>query len=121
MSEWTIGTLKEHVERILEEKERATQIAKGEVDRRLDEMNELRRQIETERGQFVTRELYDERHAELENKVEIQRENLSGYGARLSRMEGGTQVKASTIGLGLTGLGVFLGVVVVVVNLLTGS
>jgi hypothetical protein len=92
----------------------ATNVAKREVDRRLNEMNQLRKQIESERGRFVEREYYDQAHKNLETQV-------NSLDRRVSAMEGGNQIKASTIGWGLAAAGVFVTVVVVVVNLLTAG
>src|ERR1035441_4420028 len=41
----------------------ALSIIKNATDLRLESMNELRKQIETERGSFVARELYDREHS----------------------------------------------------------
>ena len=43
----------------------ALNAAKEATDKRLESMNELRKQIDTERGTFVTRELYDREHRRL--------------------------------------------------------
>lgn len=45
--------------------ERALLVAKSEIDRRLNDMNELRAQIASERGEFVRREKFDADHDTL--------------------------------------------------------
>jgi len=98
---WDVDTLKEYVERILDEQTEARKIAKAEVDRRLDAMNELRDQIDSERGRYVEREMYDQRHQDLERRV-------GGVEGRLSNIEGGIQIRAATIGWGLAALAVLI-------------
>jgi len=40
-------------------------IARDEINRRLNEMNELRSQITAERGEFLRRDMFDREHANL--------------------------------------------------------
>jgi hypothetical protein len=47
-------SLKEHVEVILEEREKQLAMTRTDLERRLEQMNELRTQINSERGSFVT-------------------------------------------------------------------
>ena len=47
----------------------ALSIAKAETDRRLHEMNQMRKQIDNERGTFVNRELYEQQHARLREDI----------------------------------------------------
>jgi hypothetical protein len=54
LKEWCKAHEKEHA---LEQK--VEQVRYEGIDRRLHDMNELRKQIENERGTFVTRELHD--------------------------------------------------------------
>jgi hypothetical protein len=51
----------------------ALDIAKDATDKRLESMNELRKQIDLERGTFVTRELYGQEHQHLADTVTILR------------------------------------------------
>lgn len=44
-------------------------VAKAATDQRLESMNELRKQIDTERGTFITRELYDREHRRIQDDV----------------------------------------------------
>ena len=43
--------------------------AKTEIDRRLEGMNELRAQIQTERGSYVTRDMFGQQHDSLRGEV----------------------------------------------------
>ena len=85
-------SLKEYVESIVladsklqearfAEHARALNLAKSEIDRRLEEMNQMREQINRERSSYVTRELFDRMHATLEDrvwKVEQFKSNIDG-------------------------------------------
>jgi vacuolar-type H+-ATPase subunit E/Vma4 len=80
MSEWTVDTLKEHVDALRAADQRALQIKEtadekalnlsAEVQRYKDaKANELREQIEAERGRYLTVESYQQGHRELEKTV----------------------------------------------------
>lgn len=52
-----------------------------ELERRLDEMNRLRHQIEEERGHYITTARYDEKHEDLSRRLsslERWQANLTG-------------------------------------------
>jgi hypothetical protein len=53
------------------EEEKALNIAKGDINRRLDEMNELRKQITNERGEFLQRSVYDREHGMLRESTDL--------------------------------------------------
>ena len=53
-------SLREYMDRLLEEKEKAMMATSDALNKRLDEMNELRRQIDSERNRYVTRDMYDQ-------------------------------------------------------------
>lgn len=97
-----------------EGRDKANIVALRELERRLDEMNELRRQITAERGIYMTREMYDQKHDELEHLV-------GQLTAKVSTIEGGNIVKASTITWALASLGLAITVVVVLINLITSG
>lgn len=109
-----LAALDRYFERRFKEVEEKTELARREVDRRMEGMNELRAQIEQERGQYMTRELYDQRHEALVGRV-------GRLDNRLATLEGGTQIRAATVGWLIAGLGLILTVVIVVVNVLTGN
>jgi hypothetical protein len=61
--------------------EKAIMLAKEDIDRRLDAMNELRAQITLERTEFVTRAWYTQAHDALEERlrtVEQFKSNIDG-------------------------------------------
>lgn len=75
---------REHIERHVQ-LTAALSIARGDMNRRLEGMNELRVQVENERGRYVTRDLYDREHASLRDTMdqrlkflETNRSNLEG-------------------------------------------
>ena len=70
MSGWTIDTLKEYIEtRLTSARERhdaeveamqtALDVARSEMERRLSELNQLRKEVTDDREQFVRHEVYD--------------------------------------------------------------
>jgi hypothetical protein len=63
----------------------ALALAKAEIDRRLEGMNELRAQITDERGRYVLRDMYDEQHAQLRDNVDARLKALENI---KSNMEG---------------------------------
>ena len=93
-------------------RDEAIEIAREDVERRLDGMNEVREQISSERGRYLTREMYDERHQVLTDLV-------GSLENRVSAIEGGSLIKAATIGWLLAGMGLLITIVVVVVNVVT--
>ena len=61
----------------------ALEIAKNDINRRLDEMNELRKQITSERGEFLRREIYDREHASLREAMDLRIKALENTKANL--------------------------------------
>ncbi len=51
--------------------DKALALAAGDVNRRLEAMNELREQITSERGLYLTRETYDDKHNSLEQRIGV--------------------------------------------------
>lgn len=108
-------TLREYIEKQLELRDRALAIAAQNVDKRLDGMNELRRQIEVERGDYVTRVLYDERHESLEqriNKLESDADRAYGSEGAMERRRASVQPWMLLVATGIVSF------TVVIVNLL---
>ena len=62
----------------------ALQVASDNIDRRLDEMNELRAQINTERGAYLTRLEYDAKHEQLVTRVQAMETTLAGLTGRIT-------------------------------------
>jgi uncharacterized protein YPO0396 len=85
-------SLKEYIERQcalcqkntqqrFDDREDAISLARQEIDRRLSDMNELRKQIESERGSFIHRDIFDRMHGLLETRVhalEMYKSNMDG-------------------------------------------
>jgi hypothetical protein len=65
LSGWTIDTLKELLEGRITEQERALTLAREELERRLDSLNELRKEVTNDRSQFVKVDVYAPAHEEL--------------------------------------------------------
>jgi hypothetical protein len=89
MEQWQHAHLDRH---ILEQKaldiartgdSAAIEIARLDVDRRLESMNELRAQINTERGSYVLRDRYDADHATLRDSVDARLKILESVRANL--------------------------------------
>lgn len=62
-------------------RDRMVDIAKEEVDRRLEDMNQMREQIDRERGTFVTSSVYESKHEAVVarvNLLENARANIDG-------------------------------------------
>lgn len=73
--------------------------ARNEIDRRLSGMNEIREQINNERGRYLLREFYDEQHASLRDTMDVR---LKALETKQSNMEGrmwmlGTAISAIVI------------------------
>lgn len=64
-----VSDLKELVQACFDALALALNVAKGEIDRRLEGMNELREQITSERGTYVTREVLDQKLSAIEGRV----------------------------------------------------
>lgn len=60
MTEWTIRTLKEHFDKILEERSKALDLQASEYSRRLDELNHAHERAEKERGTFLRQDTFNE-------------------------------------------------------------
>lgn len=72
-------------------------VAKAVVDTRLEGMNLLREQINQERGRYVEREMYDQRHEELRQLLESRSRE---FGIRLDASENRqTAAQAEALGI----------------------
>ncbi len=69
--QWQIAHEQRH-----ESEAAALVIARSDVNRRLDEMNELRRQIDTERGKYMDRETYVREHTTLRESMAVRIDTL---------------------------------------------
>ena len=83
--------------------DRALELAKGEVDRRLNTMNEMREQINQERGSYVVRIEYEEKHKALLDKIDQRSEVVDNKLNDLKNFQyliiGGVTVMQVVIGL----------------------
>jgi hypothetical protein len=95
----------------LEEKARDT--ATMAMDKRLEGMNEFRDQLRDQQGTFVRREVYDALEVRVTN---IEKGDIKGEGKALGQ---GTVI-AVIVGA-VAFVGAILGIIVVVVNIATGS
>ena len=63
--------------------DRALAMARDDVNRRLDGMNELRQQIASERGFYLSRELFDREHSQLREQIDARLKILENKGSNL--------------------------------------
>lgn len=100
-SERWIAHLREHkleqraVQIAVDVAERVRVLTAVEMDRRLHSMNELRAQIEQERGMYLTRVEYEAKHEQLitrcgviEARIQAMETAFAGLGGRLSIIAG---------------------------------
>ena len=96
------------------QEQRARDLAFIEINRRLDDMNELRRQIEIERGTYVRREVYDREHNAMRDlfnsRLDMMRDADDG---RLKELE---NAKSNADGR-MWGIGAMYAFLAVIVNL----
>jgi hypothetical protein len=79
--------------------EKARELAVTGINRRLDELNNLRSEVQTDRGQFVTRVEYDAKHEALMTTVDTMQKLLD-------RTEGAVNTWRWIAGfLGVSGVG----------------
>lgn len=84
-------SLKEFVERIFDERERALQLVAENLERRLDTLNALRADVLKDREQFLTKSVYDEMHSSLTHRVtkmESFQSRMIGAGILLMALSG---------------------------------
>lgn len=63
--------LREYIERILDEREKAIGIASKNIELRLDHLNNLRSEVEKDRSTFLSKAVYDQMHGDLVRRVEV--------------------------------------------------
>ena len=69
MTEDTHVRLKEYIEKIFEEKEKAINLLALNLEYRLDSLNALRTALEKDRNLFVTKEVYEKGHEFLTTQI----------------------------------------------------
>lgn len=71
-----IAHLKELVEKDRTTQQKALEVALTQMDRRLEDLNELRKAVEADRSQFVRNDVYHPAHEELRRQRVIDSEKL---------------------------------------------
>ena len=79
-------------------------LARKDIDRRLEEMNQFRAQIAQERGEFLRRDMYDEQNAAARNETDVRLKHLEN---NRSNLEG----RMWAMGAGITGIAVGLNLI----------
>jgi len=72
VSGWTVDTLKEHIETRLASMAQAITVARTEMDRRLGELNQLRKEVTDDRSELVQKQAYEPALKELQGKLSEQ-------------------------------------------------
>jgi hypothetical protein len=76
ISSWTTDTLKELLEARIEGQEAALKLAREELERRLDGLNELRKEVTNDRSQFVKVEVYGPAHEDVRRQRNADNEKV---------------------------------------------
>jgi hypothetical protein len=69
MSDSEHVSLREFIERIMDERQSAVNHLADSMEHRLSALNELRADVVRDRDQFVTKAVYDEKHASLYDRI----------------------------------------------------
>lgn len=80
----------------------AIEKAEQGVNLRLEGMNELRAQINAERGSYLTTSTYDAKHEALTQKLDQAERTLAGRIATLEQQSANTSGRFWALGVGLT-------------------
>lgn len=72
ISGWTVDTLKEYLESRLTSMEKAIEVARSEMDRRLAELNQLRKEVTDDRSELVQKQAYEPAVKELQKQISDQ-------------------------------------------------
>ena len=105
-----------HREQHLQER-RAIDVAVAAMDKRLDSMNQFRDQLREQAGDFVNKDVFEARFREIEKEIATERTaRREAEGVK----RGMSQTTAFIVGA-ITLVGIVLGILVVVINLATGT
>ena len=105
-------SLKEYLLALFQERDKALLIQVKELERRLNDLNHAHQNAEIERHTYLTTEVYDARHRELEQQIASLREQFVASRSRSEGVSGvGRVVVASA-----TVLGVVLTLIVLLAN-----
>jgi CHASE3 domain sensor protein len=95
-------TLREYIEKIMDERfesaERALDISTKVLDLRLEAMNELRDQINNERGRYLTRETFDQSRDQARIDMEKVDKRMRDQENAMSNLQG----RMTTMGFAIT-------------------
>ena len=97
-------SLKEHFEARIAALEKATEVASGAMDRRLDGMNEFRDTLRDQASRFVTRE-------EMEVKLGVLMDAISELKDYKAHMEGRASMSSVYVSYAIALLGIVLSVI----------
>lgn len=84
-------TLREYIETILEEREKALRLTAINLEHRLDSLNALRNEVLSDRSQFISKGVYDQSHQDLIrriDRVEAMQAKIVGVGIVLVVLSG---------------------------------
>jgi len=79
-------SLREFLELKIDHERQLRHAHEREIERRLDGMNELREQINRERGSFVSREMYDTKNEQLATRTSASETKLSNIATARSTL-----------------------------------
>ena len=69
VSGWTVDTLKEYFESRLTAMAEAIRVARSEMDRRLGELNQLRKEVTDDRSELVQKQAYEPAQKEIQKAL----------------------------------------------------
>lgn len=106
--ETKIGAVDEKLSLRLDAAKEAVDIARQQVDGRLNDMNHIRAQMREERADFVNRENYDLNHRNLETRLDNTRDRIISLEKVAANYEGRLWMLVATMGAIFTALQVIL-------------
>lgn len=84
-------SLKEHIDRIFDEKEKSLRLVAASLEHRLETLNALRADVMKDREQFLPKTVYEEMHSALTDrisKIEAWQSRIVGAGILLMALSG---------------------------------
>jgi len=91
VSSETSVDLRVYIDRVLEERDRASSAAVRAMEHRLDGLNQLRQEVTKDRDQFLQKAVYDQMHSGLQDRVskmENWQSKMLGFGGALIVLSG---------------------------------
>ncbi len=76
MSEWTIQTLKEHYDRVFNDRDEALKLAVRELERRLDNLNHAHEMAREKERDFLSREAHEVFTREIRKEIGLLRDQI---------------------------------------------